>query len=69
LYYLLALVTLFATLMLTTANGRASSGASFPMAGGIGLAITMGMIGGLLHAASAACVALRDIARNSFNTR
>jgi hypothetical protein len=33
---------------------------------GIVAALTAFMFGGLLHAASAACVALRDIARNSY---
>ena len=29
-------------------------------------ALSLAMVGGLLHASSAACLALRDIARNSF---
>jgi hypothetical protein len=71
LYYIFAA---FVLLVIFVGAAAASSrfgaaGLFMPIFPGLFIAITLAMCGSLLHAASAACGALRDIARNSFNPR
>lgn len=49
-----------------TPNRAPPPGAMYGVAGTLVVGLIFGMVGGLLHAFSAGCVALRDIARNSF---
>jgi hypothetical protein len=60
LYYVAAGLVLLMTATALRARGWED------VAGPLLLALALGMVGGLLQALSAACLALRDIARNSF---
>ena len=62
LYYMCGgIVLVVAVLAVQSSGGRFDTGQGFLWA----LVLAMG--GGVLHAMSAGCIALRDIARNSFN--
>ncbi|HEY1629619.1 MAG TPA: hypothetical protein VGF52_07150 [Tepidisphaeraceae bacterium] len=65
LYYILTAFILFALIITAV---RASSMPIFylPVVPGIFAAMVTFAMGGVLHAASAACLAIRDMARNSF---
>jgi hypothetical protein len=71
-YYCIGLFMLVPAIasIVNSATTPSSYVSGFSAMGGIGgvlISLMFLMIGGLLHALSAACVALRDIARNSFN--
>lgn len=67
LYYVLAVLAVVLSLIpASNPQGVPTNVMWWSVAGGIVAGVTLGMIGAFLHTASAACLALRDIARNSF---
>lgn len=68
LYYVLAAVIIVAGLLSISASAATgwSGEAAVAAIGALAMGLTAAMVGVVLHAVSAACLALRDIARNSF---